>query len=53
VDQAGWFDYFARTLQQLLWWAQASEAYRSQIDPHQMIGDFNRDPAQRNAPQSD
>ena len=53
VDEAGWFDYFARTLQQLEWWAQAASAHRSQIDPHQMIGDFNRDPAQRNAPQSD
>jgi len=49
-DQAPWFDYFSRTFSQLLWWAQAASGYRDQVDPHELVRDFKRDPSQRNAP---
>ncbi|WP_440997060.1 NADPH-dependent FMN reductase [Arhodomonas sp. SL1] len=50
VDQASWFDYFGRTFSQLLWWAQAAREYRAQVDPHELVKDFKRDPSERNAP---
>lgn len=49
-DPVAWFDYFGRTFNQLIWWAQATRAHRAQVDPHNMIKDFKRDPSQRNAP---
>lgn len=50
VDQASWFDYFGRTLNQLVWWAEAAATQRERVDPHQLVKDFKRDPSQRNAP---
>ncbi|MCC5860854.1 MAG: NAD(P)H-dependent oxidoreductase [Gammaproteobacteria bacterium] len=50
IDEASWHDYFARTFNQLAWWAQAAREQRDRTDPHALIGDFQRDPAQRNAP---
>ncbi|WP_372883167.1 NADPH-dependent FMN reductase [Psychromonas sp.] len=50
VDQASWFDYFGRAFNQLVWWAQAACEHRAQVDPHQLINGFKRDPSQRNAP---
>ena len=50
VDQAHWFDYFSRSFQQLMWWAEAASEQRAQQNPHQLIGDFKREPSERNAP---
>lgn len=50
VDQASWFDYFGRTFNQLVWWAQAAREHRKQVDPYAMIKSFKQDPSQRNAP---
>lgn len=50
VNQSSWFDYFGRTLNQLVWWAQATKAHRERVDPRAMVKDFKRDPSQRNAP---
>lgn len=49
-DQDSWFDYFGRTLNQVVWWAQAAKEYRAQIDPHNLTRDFKTDPSERNAP---
>lgn len=49
-EQASWFNYFGRTFTQLDWWAQATKAHRSDVDPHNMVSDFKKDPSQRNAP---
>ncbi|RTE64803.1 NADPH-dependent oxidoreductase [Amphritea opalescens] len=49
-DQASWFDYFDRTLMQLMWWAQAAQVHRSEVGPHRMLSDFKTSPAERNAP---
>lgn len=49
-DKDAWFDYFSRTLNQLIWWAEAAKAHRAQVDPHKLVKDFKRDPAERNAP---
>ncbi|GGW73666.1 NADPH-dependent FMN reductase [Alishewanella tabrizica] len=49
-DKHRWFDYFARTFNQLMWWAQAAQEYRSQVDPHKLVKDFKKDPSERNAP---
>lgn len=48
VDQDSWFDYFARTINQLIWWAEAAREQRAQADPHKLIGDFKTNPAERN-----
>ncbi|KXJ57760.1 MAG: flavoprotein [Colwellia sp. Phe_37] len=48
VDQAAWFSYFGRTINQLMWWAQAAREQHAQVDPHQFIGDFKTDPSERN-----
>ncbi|GGC66206.1 NADPH-dependent FMN reductase [Marinobacter halophilus] len=53
VDQDSWFDYFGRTFSQLAWWAQAAGDHRAQVDPHELVRNFKRDPSQRNAPQID
>ena len=50
VDQNAWFDYFGRTIKQLLWWAQAANEQRAKSDPHHWVKDFKTDPSQRNAP---
>ncbi|MBU2877685.1 NADPH-dependent FMN reductase [Aliiglaciecola lipolytica] len=49
-DQESWFNYFARTFNQLIWWAEAANLHRAQIDPHNMVKDFKTNPSQRNAP---
>lgn len=49
-DQASWFDYFSRTFNQLIWWADAAKAHRAEVDPHKMVKDFTAKPSQRNAP---
>ena len=49
-EQSAWFDYFARTFNQLIWWAQAAKEQRAQVDPHNMVGDFKTAPSERNAP---
>lgn len=48
--QARWQSYFARTFDQLWWWAQACQQQRKQVDPHKMIKNFTSSPSQRNAP---
>lgn len=50
VDEDSWFDYFDRTIKQLVWWAQAAREQRAQIDPHDLISDFKTKPSERNAP---
>ncbi|WP_339847797.1 NAD(P)H-dependent oxidoreductase [uncultured Halopseudomonas sp.] len=52
-SQDTWFDYFGRTFNQLIWWAQAAKEYRTQVDPHKLIKDFKTDPSERNAPSCD
>ncbi|MCX2784378.1 NAD(P)H-dependent oxidoreductase [Microbulbifer thermotolerans] len=49
-DKESWFDYFSRAFNQMVWWGQAARAHRAEVDPHEMVGDFRRDPSQRNAP---
>nr|WP_320135421.1 NAD(P)H-dependent oxidoreductase [uncultured Amphritea sp.] len=49
-DQTSWFDYFNRTLMQLIWWAQAAQEHRNEVDPHAVLIDFKTSPAERNAP---
>lgn len=49
-DPAAWSDYFGRSVDQLLWWAQAAAQQRQSVDPHQRIQDFKRNPSQRDAP---
>jgi NAD(P)H-dependent FMN reductase len=48
--QDEWLGYFGRTFNQLVWWAQAANNHREELDPQDMIAVFNRDPSQRNAP---
>ena len=48
--QEAWFDYFGRTINQMIWWAQAAKEHRDQVNPHQLVKDFKRNPSQRNAP---
>lgn len=49
-DKDSWFDYFGRTFNQLIWWAQAAKEYRAQVDPHKLVRDFKTEPSERNAP---
>jgi NAD(P)H-dependent FMN reductase len=49
-EQISWFNYFGRTFSQLDWWAQATKTQRDEVDPHNMVSDFKKDPSQRNAP---
>lgn len=49
-DQSSWFDYFARTIKQLIWWADATKKQRNEVDPHTLITNFKSAPSQRNAP---
>lgn len=48
--QSSWFDYFSRTFNQMVWWAQAASSQRDALDPHDLVKAFKRDPSQRNAP---
>lgn len=52
VTAEEWRDYFARTFNQLKWWASATQNQRCIIDPHKLIRAFKRDPSERNAPQT-
>lgn len=49
-EQASWFDYFTRSFNQLIWWAQAANDHKAVIDPHKVISDFKATPSDRNAP---
>ena len=49
-SDAQWASYFDRGFNQLVWWAQAAATNAEQIDPHDLIKHFQRDPSQRNAP---
>ncbi|MDO6694836.1 NAD(P)H-dependent oxidoreductase [Aliiglaciecola sp. 3_MG-2023] len=49
-QQSSWFNYFARTFNQLIWWAEAATKHQSAVDPHKMVKDFKANPSQRNAP---
>lgn len=49
-DKNAWTDYFARTFNQLIWWAQAAKEHRVQVDPHKLVKDFKKNPSERNAP---
>lgn len=49
-SQDSWFDYFGRTFNQMIWWAEAAKAHRAEVDPHKLVRDFKKDPSQRNAP---
>lgn len=48
--QASWFDYFDRTFNQLIWWAQAAREHRAKVDPHRLVSAYKTDPSERNAP---
>ena len=47
VDAKTWQRYFARTVQQLLWWSKAAKEQRKLGPPTKA---FRRDPSERNAP---
>lgn len=49
-DSARWATYFHRGTVQLAWWAQATRDHRIKVDPHALIENFTKSPAQRNAP---
>lgn len=49
-DKDTWLGYFARIFNQLIWWGQAAQEYRAQVDPHKLVEDFKRNPSERNAP---
>ncbi|TEW53266.1 NADPH-dependent oxidoreductase [Psychromonas sp. RZ22] len=49
-DQNSWFDYFSHTINQLIWWGEATKEHRAKVNPNELIRDFKKDPSQRNAP---
>lgn len=49
-DQDSWFGYFGRTINQLIWWADAAKSHKAVSDPHKAITGFKSAPSQRNAP---
>ncbi|MDO6513412.1 MULTISPECIES: NADPH-dependent FMN reductase [unclassified Neptuniibacter] len=49
-NQASWFEYFSRTFNQLIWWAQATREHKEVVDPHKIVMPLKIDPSQRNAP---
>lgn len=51
TEENAWLDYFSRSFNQLLWWAQAAKEHKVVVDPHSILKGFNNHPAQRNAPQ--
>lgn len=46
VDRDSWYNYFVRTFNQLICWAQAAREHRAQINP-QLVGDFKMNPSER------
>lgn len=51
-DTERWIQYFGRTLNQLFWWAEATQKQREALNPRKLVSDFKSDPSQRNAPDS-
>ena len=51
-DTERWIQYFGRTLNQLCWWAEATQKQREALNPRKLVSDFKSDPSQRNAPDS-
>ncbi|MDO6748366.1 NADPH-dependent FMN reductase [Gilvimarinus sp. 1_MG-2023] len=49
-DQAAWFNYFGRSFNQLVWWAQAAAEQKKQSDPQALVKPFTKAPSERNAP---
>ncbi|MGY3570663.1 NADPH-dependent FMN reductase [Vibrio paucivorans] len=49
-EQKQWDEYLARTMAQLIWWAEGAKSQREGVDPTSIIKVFRRDPSQRNAP---
>jgi len=49
-DESAWMNYYSRTFNQLMWWASATNQYKNEVKPNDMIGDFKSAPSQRNAP---
>lgn len=49
-EQSAWLNYYARTFNQLIWWASATHQYKDVVNPHEMVGDFKTSPTERNAP---
>jgi NAD(P)H-dependent FMN reductase len=45
-----WRTYLQRGSTQLRWWAEAARRQCEEADPHTLIGDFTREPRQRDAP---
>lgn len=45
-----WSSYFARTFNQLMWWAEATSKQRAAVNPHDMVGNFTESPNERDAP---
>jgi len=43
-----WSDYFGRTFDQRMWWADATHKQRQHIDPNSQIGIFASSPSERN-----
>lgn len=48
--QGHWQKYFARTLNQMMWWAQATQQQSECVNPFELSQVFTKDPSQRNAP---
>lgn len=49
-DESAWMNYYSRTFNQLIWWASATNQYKHEVNPNDMVGDFKSSPSQRNAP---
>ncbi|MDN3380235.1 MULTISPECIES: NAD(P)H-dependent oxidoreductase [unclassified Pseudoalteromonas] len=49
-DENAWMNYYSRTFNQLMWWASATNHYKDEVNPREIVGDFKTSPTQRNAP---
>ncbi len=49
-DESAWMNYYSRTFNQLMWWASATNHYKDEVNPREIVGDFKTSPTQRNAP---
>ncbi|WP_394189621.1 NADPH-dependent FMN reductase [Pseudoalteromonas atlantica] len=49
-EESAWMNYYSRTFNQLMWWASATNQYKNEVKPNDMIGNFKSSPSQRNAP---
>lgn len=49
-EESAWMNYYSRTFNQLMWWASATNQYKKEVNPNDMVGDFKNSPSQRNAP---